>query len=57
MPNPKRKHSKARTRRRRTHDKLKSPNLVRCVQCNQLHLPHRVCGNCGHYGKEEVVKL
>ncbi len=57
MPNPKRKHSKARTRRRRTHDKLKGVNLVRCAQCNQLHLPHRVCGNCGHYGKEEVVKL
>ncbi len=56
MPNPKRKHSKARTRRRRTHDKLKTPNLSRCPQCNQLRRPHRVCGNCGHYAKREVVK-
>ena len=56
MPNPKRKHSKARPRRRRTHDKLKTPNLSRCPQCNQLRRPHRVCGNCGHYAKREVVK-
>lgn len=57
MPNPKRKHSKSRTRTRRTHDKLKKPNLTRCPQCQQLRTPHRVCGNCGYYSKREVVKV
>lgn len=25
------------------------PGFARCPRCNQPKLPHRVCGNCGHY--------
>ncbi|MDQ7781111.1 MAG: 50S ribosomal protein L32 [Planctomycetota bacterium] len=74
MPNPKRRLSKSKRHKRRTHDHAKVlysaltgwassekrakddptadptlPGLARCPRCNQLKLPHRVCGNCGHY--------
>jgi large subunit ribosomal protein L32 len=29
------------------------PGFSRCPRCNQLKLPHRVCGNCGHYVREK----
>lgn len=57
MAVPKRKTSKQRKRKRRTHWKLSAPNLVECPQCHELKLPHRVCPDCGHYkGKEVVTK-
>lgn len=49
MPNPKRRHSHSRTRKRRTHQGLRTPHLVRCPQCKQAKLSHVVCGNCGYY--------
>lgn len=55
MAVPKRKTSKARKRKRRTHWKLKNPNLVECPQCHELKLPHRVCPSCGYYKGNEVV--
>jgi len=56
MPNPKRKHSRTRGRKRRAHDALRAPQLVPCRQCHTPKLPHRVCHNCGHYAGREVVK-
>jgi len=55
MPLPKRRHSKQRGRKRRTHWKLTGPNLVECPHCHSPKLPHRVCSNCGYYGGEEVI--
>ncbi|NLM97274.1 MAG: 50S ribosomal protein L32 [Halanaerobiaceae bacterium] len=55
MAVPKRKTSKARKRKRRTHWKLNTPNLVECPQCHELKRPHRVCPSCGYYKGEEVV--
>lgn len=55
MALPKRKVSKARKRKRRTHWKLTAPNLVECPQCHSPKLPHRVCRECGHYRGKEVV--
>jgi len=49
MPNPKRRHSKARTRYRRTHDALKPISTSECPQCHEHKQPHRVCPNCGYY--------
>ncbi|PYQ95046.1 MAG: 50S ribosomal protein L32 [Acidobacteria bacterium] len=49
MPNPKRRHSKTRTAKRRTHDALKPAGLSECPQCHEAKLPHRVCANCGYY--------
>lgn len=56
MPLPKRRHSNARTRKRRSHDALSVPNLVECPNCHEQKLPHRACSACGHYRGREVVK-
>ena len=45
MPNPKRRHSKTRTAKRRTHDALKPIGTSECPQCHELKLPHTVCRN------------
>jgi large subunit ribosomal protein L32 len=57
MPNPKRRHSKARRDRRRAHDALAAPTLSTCPQCHERKLPHRVCTNCGTYRNREVLEV
>ena len=53
---PFRRTSKTRKRKRRTHFKLSVPGMVRCPQCGERKLAHRVCKECGHYKGEEVVE-
>jgi large subunit ribosomal protein L32 len=57
MANPKRRHSKARRDRRRTHDSLTRPSLSRCPQCQEAKLPHRVCPHCGTYKGRTVLQI
>jgi len=57
MPNPKRRHSRARRDKRRAHDALTRPVLSRCPNCDEARLPHRVCLRCGHYKGREVVEV
>lgn len=55
MPNPKRRHSKARRDKRRAHDALAQPALSECPNCHEPKMPHRVCRRCGHYkGKQRI---
>jgi len=54
---PKRRHSKTRGRKRRTHWKLAHTQLIPCPQCKQLKLPHRVCQVCGHYNGRQVIEI
>jgi large subunit ribosomal protein L32 len=56
MPNPKHKHSKARTRTRRAHDKAEMPAVVNCANCGAPHLYHRVCKECGQYRGKVVFE-
>lgn len=49
MPNPKRRHTKTRKHKRRSHHALEIPNLVECPKCHAYKLPHRICSNCGSY--------
>ena len=56
-PLPKRKTSKGRTHRRRSHDALSGANLVVCPTCRAKRLPHTVCPSCGNYRGEEVVEV
>ncbi len=56
MPNPKRRHSKQRTAKRRSHDFLTATGLSECPQCHERKLPHRVCGKCGFYKDRAVVE-
>lgn len=53
---PKRKISKGRKNRRRSHHALKVPTLVQCPYCNKLKRPHHVCPNCGKYKDKEMIK-
>ena len=55
MSNPKRRHSKQRTRTRRAHDFLKSKSTSVCPQCHEPKMPHRVCPKCGYYKGREVI--
>lgn len=57
MPNPKRRHSKARTSKRRAHDHLTTPSVTTCQTCSEPKLPHRVCMNCGKYDGREVIEV
>lgn len=56
-PLPKRKLSKGRRDRRRSHLALKLPALVECPQCHELRRPHHVCPSCGTYKGVDVLKL
>jgi large subunit ribosomal protein L32 len=57
MAVPKRKTSKSRRDKRRTHVNLSTPTLVECQQCHQPKRPHRVCPTCGTYRGREVEPL
>ena len=54
MAVPKRRTSKTRKRKRRTHWKLKAHNLVECSNCDEKILSHRVCPECGYYKGRKV---
>ncbi|MGD9124211.1 MAG: 50S ribosomal protein L32 [Desulfarculaceae bacterium] len=55
MAVPKRKQSKARGRKRRSHDAITLPNPSACPQCGEAKMPHRVCPACGYYKDRQVV--
>jgi large subunit ribosomal protein L32 len=56
-PLPKRKISKGRRDRRRTHHSLSPKHLIECTNCGDKHLPHHVCPHCGHYAGREVIEV
>lgn len=57
MAHPKRKTSKTRRDKRRTHYKAVAPTVVSCSNCGSPVLYHRVCSNCGYYkGKPAIEK-
>ncbi|MEC8928708.1 MAG: 50S ribosomal protein L32 [Verrucomicrobiota bacterium] len=50
MPVPKRKTSRPRRRKRQaSNSAVTLPQLSSCPQCDQPHIPHRVCPACGFY--------
>ena len=57
MAVPKRRTSVARKNLRRSHHSISPKALVRCSNCNHAVMPHRVCGNCGHYRGKNVLHL
>ncbi len=56
MAVPKRKTSKSKRDKRRTHQKLAIPNLSACPQCGETKLPHHACPSCGTYKGRTVIK-
>ena len=57
MAVPKKRQSKQRQRKRRTHVKAAMPTINACPQCGDPTQPHRVCANCGSYRKEQRVEV
>jgi large subunit ribosomal protein L32 len=49
MAVPKRRTSKSKKRKRRTHYKAATPTLNPCPKCGAARQPHHVCPNCGFY--------
>ncbi|MCY3914769.1 MAG: 50S ribosomal protein L32 [Chloroflexi bacterium] len=56
-PLPKRKVSKSRRDRRRSHHALTLKHLLECENCGEYHIAHRVCPKCGSYRGEQVVEV
>jgi large subunit ribosomal protein L32 len=57
MAVPKKRTSKQRKRKRRTHHKAAVANTVPCSNCGDPKLPHRVCPTCGTYKGEQVIEI
>ncbi len=56
MALPKRKISKSRRDKRRTHQKIDGPNLSTCAQCGEIKQPHHLCPECGTYKGRTLVE-
>jgi large subunit ribosomal protein L32 len=54
MPNPKRKMSKTRRDKRRTHYKATAPTMGACSHCGEMKLTHRACPACGYYNERSM---
>ncbi|HPB95343.1 MAG TPA: 50S ribosomal protein L32 [Polyangiaceae bacterium] len=58
MAVPKRRTSASkRDMRRAANEKIVAPNVIACPNCNEPTLSHRVCPNCGHYKRREVIVM
>jgi large subunit ribosomal protein L32 len=55
MPNPKRRHSKARTRQRRAHDALKTPQFYIDKDSGEAKVPHRIDAKTGTYRGRQII--
>jgi large subunit ribosomal protein L32 len=57
MAVPKKRTSRARKRKRRTHYKATVSATQPCPRCGDPKLPHRVCPTCGYYRDTEVIQV
>ena len=55
MALPKKRQSRSRGRKRRTHYKSVDVTTRLCPQCSQPKMPHRACPSCGYYRGRPVV--
>lgn len=56
MAVPKKKVSKSRGRKRRTHQKVAIPTYTTCPECKETKLPHAACPACGVYRGRNIIK-
>ncbi|MGH7754617.1 MAG: 50S ribosomal protein L32 [Gemmatimonadales bacterium] len=57
MAVPKRRTSKTKKRKRRTHYKAARPTIQPCPRCGSMKLPHHVCPTCGYYKGQKRVEV
>ena len=55
MPNPKRRHSKSRTRQRRAHDALAVPQFYIDKDSGEAKVPHRIDAKTGMYKARQII--
>ncbi len=55
MAVPKRKTSKSKRDKRRTHKKTDAPTVTTCTECGEAKLPHHACPECGDYKGNNVL--
>jgi large subunit ribosomal protein L32 len=56
MAVPKRKTSKCRARKRRTHQKTAGINATSCPECGEAKRHHQACLKCGVYKGRSVTE-
>jgi large subunit ribosomal protein L32 len=56
MAVPKRRTSKAKRDKRRSHHALAAPMQSVCPQCSAPKQPHRICPNCGTYRGRTLIE-
>ena len=57
MAVPKKRQSKQRQRKRRTHVKAQMPTVRDCPRCGDPQAPHRVCPTCGYYRQVQRLEV
>lgn len=57
MANPKRRISRSRRGKRRSHQGLTPPGWSLCTSCFEPKPPHQVCPHCGSYKGREVIQV
>lgn len=57
MAVPKRRSSKSKVRKRRTHQKTSAPNIGTCTECGEPKEMHRACKDCGSYKGRKVLAV
>jgi large subunit ribosomal protein L32 len=53
---PKRRTSRSKRNKRRSHHALAEPARSVCASCSEPKAPHRVCGHCGSYRDRTVIE-
>lgn len=54
---PAKRLSRSRSRKRRFQKEiLKLPKLVKCKNCQELTLPHKICLHCGFYKGKKYLE-
>ena len=56
MAVPKKKVSKSRRDKRRSHHRLMPVAHVECANCGEMKRPHHLCQSCGYYDGREVTE-
>lgn len=55
---PAKRLSYSRSRKRRFQKEILKPvKLIKCKNCQELTLPHRVCFNCGFYKGKKYIEI
>ncbi|NOX26542.1 MAG: 50S ribosomal protein L32 [Deltaproteobacteria bacterium] len=57
MALPKHRQSHSKTRLRRSHDALSTPNVYACPDCGEPKQPHRLCAGCGSYNGKKIIQF